>query len=281
MNNNKRWIGVVLAVVLAALGTFVLVQYVNSADERALAGQETIEVLVLSQAAAAGTPAEDLSALVETALVPASTQVPGTVATLDQLAGTVAAVDLVAGEQLLLTRFVEPEVLAAAEEFVVPDGLVEVTVSLSPDRAVGGALKPGDIVSVLASFLPFDLDGVEPTDDNLPSDIEDVIVTPATEPKTPNTTGLIIHKVVVTNVQVERLPAEPEEGTDTETDYSLAPTGNLLVTLGMSPANAERVVFTAEFGTLWLAAEQATTPEGGTSIQTRNTVYDNPSEVAR
>ncbi len=108
MNNNKRWIGVVSAVLLAAIGTFVLVQYVSSADERALAGQETIEVLVVNQAVAAGTPAEELAATVDTALVPARTQVPGSVASLEQLSGTVAAVDLVPGEQLLLSRFIEP-----------------------------------------------------------------------------------------------------------------------------------------------------------------------------
>jgi pilus assembly protein CpaB len=282
MNNNKRWIGVVFAVLLAAIGTFVLVQYVSSADERALAGQETIEVLVLNQAVAAGTPAEEMVANVETALIPAKTQVPGSVASLDQLTGTVAAVDLVAGEQLLLSRFIEPEVFEAQGDFEVPDGLVEVTVSLSPERAVGGILKQGDLVAVLASFDPFELDGTEPGDEaNVPTDIEDVILPESdnAKPQTPNTTGLIIHKVVVTNVQVERLPSEPEEGSDT--DYSLAPTGNLLVTLGMSPANAERLVFTAEFGTLWLTAEQETTPEGGTQIQTRNTVYLSPLEVAR
>lgn len=283
MNNNKRWIGVVFAVLLAAVGTFVLVQYVSSADERALAGQETIEVLVVNQAVAAGTPAEELATNVETALVPAKTQVPGSVASLDQLTGTVAAVDLVPGEQLLLSRFIEPEVFEAQDEFEVPDGLVEVTVSLSPERAVGGAIKQGDLVAVVASFEPFELDGTEPSDEELPTDIEDVIL-PGSEndnPQTPNTTGLIIHKVVVTNVQVERLPTEqPEEGAES-TDYSLAPTGNLLVTLGMAPANAERLIFTAEFGTLWLAAEQDTTPEGGTQIQTRNTVYLSPLEVAR
>lgn len=282
MNNNKRWIGVVVAVVLAALGTFVLIQYVNSADQRALAGQETIEVYVLQQGVTAGTPAEELAASVETVLIPAATQVPGTVATLDQLAGTVAAVDLVPGEQLLLSRFIEPEVFEAQDEFVVPDGLAEVTISLSPERAVGGALRPGDLVAVLASFEPFDLDGSEPQDEelDLPTEVQDVLLSQDEAPQTPNTTGVIIQKVVVTNVQVERLPTEPAEGEDSS-QYELAPTGNLLVTLGMEPANVERVVFTAEFGTLWLAGEQETTRDGGTSLQTRLTVYQEPLGLAR
>lgn len=282
MNNNKRWIGVVIAVALAAIGTFVLVNYVNSADERALAGQETIEILTVIEPVDAGTSAEDLAPLVQTALVPAKTQVPGSVATLDQLTGTVAAVDLVPGEQLLLSRFIEPEVFASEGEFEVPDGLVEVTVSLSPDRAVGGELRPGDLVAVLASFDPFELDGTEPTSEDLPTDITEVILPGAEEdnPQTPNTTGLLIHKVIITNVQVERLPTEPVEGEDAS-DFSLAPTGNLLVTLGTQPENAERIIFTAEFGSLWLAAEQESTPEGTTQIQTRVSIYENPVGAAR
>jgi pilus assembly protein CpaB len=284
MNSNKRWIGVVAAVVLAALGTFILIQYVNSADQRALAGQETIQVYVLQQPIEAGTPAEELTATVETALIPAATQVPGTVASLDQIAGTVAAVDLVPGEQLLVSRFIQPEVFAEQDDFVVPDGLVEVTVSLSPERAVGGALRPGDLVAVMGSFEPFDLDGTEPTDDdlNLPSDVESVLYEESgnENPQTPNTTGVLFQKVVVTNVQVERLPTEPAEGEDAS-QYDLAPTGNLLVTLGMEAANAERIVFTAEYGTLWLAGEQETTPDGGTQLQTRISVYDEPLGVAR
>jgi pilus assembly protein CpaB len=275
--------GVVIAVALAAIGTFVLINYVNSADERALAGQETIEVLTVSAPVTAGTPVEELTAVIESAIIPAKTQVPGSVATLDQLAGTVAAVDLVPGEQLLLSRFIEPETFAAQDEFIVPEGLVEVTVSLSPDRAVGGEIRPGDLVAVLASFDPFDLDGTEPSDADIPTDITEVIL-PGSEqdsPQTPNTTGLIIHKVVVTNVQVERLPTEPVEGEDQTSGYSLAPTGNLLVTLGMEPENAERLIFTAEFGSLWLAGEQDSTPEGTTKIQTRVSIYDNPVQVAR
>ncbi len=283
MNNNKRWIGVVVAVALAAIGTFVLVQYVSSADERALAGQESIQVYVLREEVPAGTPAEELAEGVETILVPAATQVPGTVASLDQLAGTVAAVDLVPGEQLILSRFVEPETYEERNDFEVPEGLIEVTLSLPPERAVGGALTPGDLVAVVASFEPFELDGAEPSDEeDLPTEIENVLQTESDDknPKTPNTTGLIIQKVVVTNVQVERLPAEPQEGEDT-TQYDLAPTGNLLVTLGMEPQNAERVVFTAEFGLVWLAAEQESTPDTGANLQTRNTIYQAPIGFAQ
>ena len=60
---------------------------------------------------------------------------------------------------------------------------------------------------------------------------------------------------------------------DDETGPAEAPAGDLLVTMAVTPADAERLVFTAEFGNVWLAAEGADVPEDGTSVQTRGSVY--------
>ncbi len=284
---NRKWIGVLVAVMFASFGTWVLTGYVRSAESRALEGQESTEVLVVAEPVPAGLAAEEMANKVAAELIPAKVQAPGSVASLDQIAGMVTAVDLVPGEQLLATRFVAPEVFAEAEAVEVPEGTVEVTVSLSPERAVGGALRPGDLVAVFASFEPFELDGVEPTEETPAVEVQDVSQDPAApdepaSPKTPNTTHLVIHKVVVTNVLVEQLPATDATDDTAETDVALAPTGNLLVTLAIDPANAERLVFTAEFGTIWLGQESETADESVTRIQTRNTVYDRPAlEVVR
>jgi hypothetical protein len=78
---------------------------------------------------------------------------------------------------------------------------------------------------------------------------------------------------LVTNVQVEQLPTSPgEDGAGADVP-DLAPTGNLLVTLAVLPAEAEKVVFTAEHGFVWLVADDEDSLVQGTSIQTRETVY--------
>lgn len=282
---NRRWIGVAAAVVLAALGTWVLVRYVQSAEARALEGEETVEVLVVDQPVPAGFAAEDLAERVRVELVPYKVQTPGSVADLSELEGLVAEVALLPGEQIIASRFVEPEVLAEQMLADVPDGMVEVTISLAPERAVGGTLRPGDQVAVFSSFEPFDLNGVEPGDpppviietDAGATTLEDILAGDSgalqQQSQTPNTTHLILHKVVVTGVQVEELPQQntTEEGDAASLEF--VPTGNLLVTLAMEPAQAERLVFTAEFGTLWLAAESATADENDTRVQSRNTIY--------
>ncbi len=278
---NRKWLGVLASIAFVALGTFVLVRYVQGAEERALAGEETVEVLVVNTAVPRGAAADDLQGKVDTVLVPTKVQAPGSVTELSALAGTFAAVDLVPGEQLLASRFVSAEELIALDDFAVPDGLLELTLSLSPDRALGGELRPGDEVAVIASFAPFTLTEDESAgvqiEEALQQSEEDETIQQSeentTERKTPSSTHLIIHNALVTNIQVERLPAATDEASAEQSGVELAPTGNLLVTLAMEPEDVERTVFSAEFGSVWLAQESETAPDKATRIQTRGTIY--------
>jgi pilus assembly protein CpaB len=267
---DRKWIGVAISVVLAALGTFVLVQYVNGADDRALEGQETVDVLVVSDTIPRGSSIAEVGARVETKQVPVTAQAVGSVGTLSGLQGTVTAVDLVPGEQVLASRFITPQQFLEQEQYELPDDLLAVTLSLSPERAVGGELEPGDLVAVVASFAPFTIDGAEPSDAQL---TEEEIATLAALPQTPNSSGIILHKAIVTNIQVEELPVEGSEESADLQGVELAPTGNLLVTMATTAPYVEKIVFTAEWGTVWLAIEGELSAEDLDQVQTRLLVY--------
>jgi len=283
---SKKTIGVIVAVALAAIGTFIIVRYVQGADSRALEGEETVSVLVVSSPIPSGTAAEDMSKDVTVELVPVKVQAPGSLGSVDDLNNLedlVTSIDLLPGEQVIEARFVTPQVLDELDDIVVPDGLLEVTLSLSPERAVGGVLRPGDEVAVFASFESFTVDILDPTVEQGATPEAD----PGAEPdtgtlpettKTPNTTSIILHNVLVTMVQVEELPQDTSsDDTDpSDANLELSPTGNLLVTLAMDPTNAERFVFTAEFGTVWLADESETVDDSPTPIQDRAAVYEEP-----
>lgn len=267
---NRKWIGVLVSLVLAAVGTWVLVQYVNGADDRALEGVETVDVLVVSDTIPEGSSVQDVSARVALQSVPASAQAIGSLDTLSGLQGQVTAVDLVPGEQVIATRFVTPQELSQAREFEIPDELLAVTLSLSPDRALGGELSPGDLIAVIASFEPFELNGVEPSAVDPDAEEEDAV---DELPKTPNTSGIIVHKAIVTNIQVEQLPAAATTESAEEQGVEVAPTGNLLVTIATEAPYIEKIVFTAEFGTVWLAIEGELSAEEFDQVQTRNLIY--------
>jgi len=72
----------------------------------------------------------------------------------------------------------------------------------------------------------------------------------------------------------EELPRTVDEEEATAGAPDLAPTGNLLVTLALRPADAERLVFTAEHGSIWLAVEGSEVSDSPTPGQTRVSIYE-------
>ena len=241
---RRRLIAALAALLLMVAGGAVLLGYVRNADARALAGTETVEVLVVAEPVAAGTPAEELEGLVSTELLPVKAAAEGRVEDLAALAGRVATVDLQPGEQLLASRFARPGDLRPPGTVDVPDGVGEISILLEPQRAVGGRLAAGDTVGIYVS-LTFE-DGT-------------------------STTHAILHDVLVTQVQGAPAPVEGE--TETVSSGGAAPTGQVMVTLALTAAAAEPVVFGMEHGTVWLSLEPADADTSGTRVVTQLDVY--------
>jgi pilus assembly protein CpaB len=257
---NRRIIGIVAAVVLATVGTFALVSYVQSAKDDAVAGEQLVEVYVVRDAVSRGAAVDQVRDAVELTEVPAKVRPDDAVTDLDGLDDElVAAVDLAPGELLLTSRLIQQEDLTRAQ---VPEGLQELTVALEPQRAVGGSIRAGETVGIVISFEPFDL----PNDGQGGDQSE----------KTPNMTHLTFHKILVTSVQFDESEAAPDESEGDESDdetVERAPSNQLLVTLALSSPQVEQVVFAAEFGHIWLTAENAQATEDGTRVVTLGEVY--------
>ena len=248
----RRLLAAFAALLLLVVGTVVLLAYVRGADSRALAGVRTVDVLVADELIPEGTTAAELAGMVRTELVPAKTAVGGRVETLDALAGRVATVDILPGEQLLAGRFARPDDLEAPGTVEVPEGLQEVSVLLDPQRAVGGRLAAGDTVGVYLSQVLSDGTGQ---------------------------TSVVLHRVLVTQVQGAPSAPDPDAESGTETAAaSGAPAASLMVTLAISSRDAETVVFGAEHGSLWLSLEPEGAETGGTRVLDPGTIY---TEVPR
>jgi pilus assembly protein CpaB len=247
---RRRLLAATAALVLLVAGTAVLVAYVRGADSRALAGVRTVEVLVVDELVPEGTPASELAGLVRTETMPAKAALAGRVTDVAELAGRVAGVDLLPGEQLLAGRFVDPSALGAPGTVPVPEGKQEISVLLEPQRAVGGRLVAGDTVGVFIS-LTFE-DGTA-------------------------TSHEVLHQALVT--QVQGAPAAPpaaQSGEPETASSGAAPSNSLLITLALVAGDAEKVVFGAEHGTLWLSLEPETAGTGGTQITHQGNIYGRP-----
>lgn len=268
--NRRRVIGVAVAIILALVGMVGIVAYVDGAEERAASGEQVAEVFLVTRRVPPGTAGEDIGRYIELDTVPQKLVTRGTVGRVEDVEGLVAEVEILPGEVLSINRFVEPTVFERDANRVVdiPPGLQEVTLALTPERAGGSLLVPGDTVGVIMSFEPFDITS------EVPVEVDGIVVPP--NGSTPNTTTVAIHKLLVTNVQLEQVPQVVERegiGDEDDEEVRLVPSGNLLVTLAVDTATAERLVFGAEFGLIWLSNEGPDAIEAPTLIQTRGTVY--------
>ncbi len=240
---RRRVVAAIAAVLLAAVGGVLVLGYANTADQRALAGVQTLDVLVATAVVPEGTAAEELGELVTLERLPAMAVPAGALTTLAEVQGLVTVTDLQPGEQLLAARFVDPAESASAAQVDVPEGLQQVSVLLEPQRVVGGDVSAGDLVGVLLSFGD------------------------------PAETHLALQQVLVTRVQggvtASADPAAEDEGT-----AAPLPEGSLLVTLAVRGGQAERIVFGAEHGTVWLSLQDEDTTTSGTSVIDREKVYE-------
>lgn len=274
---KRRIYGIIVALLMAALGTAALVAYVQHAKNDAVTEQAEVPVLIVTHEIAQGANLSDIRDNVEVQQVPRRLLADKALTTLDgENQGFVAAVALHPGEQLLSSRLTDPRSLIRVD---VPKGLQELTIKLDPERAAGAAVKPGDTVGVVLSFDPFDLNTqtANPTDATVPGEKQ-------ASSQTPNTTHLTFHKVLVTAVQLSK--ADSQRATEIADSSSSAadvapkaatvdeaPSDTLLVTLALDTSAVEQVVFAAEFGHIWLTVEGTAASETGGRAVTLNQVY--------
>jgi pilus assembly protein CpaB len=224
----------VIAIALAVLGTLGLTAYVRSAKDRAVAGEKLVDVYVASTKITAGTPADQIKTKIKRESVPAKVRATDAIANLADLKGRVAAIDIAAGEQILNSRFVSADAQSARVQSSteVPPGFFQSTVSLDPEQALGGVVRAGNRVAVVA----------------IDTKTNSASITPAAA-------TVIVRDVLVTTVQIDGARGQ---SADPKQQVTNAPTGKFLVTLALTQPDLEKVVTAVNNGMVWLAADPGT-----------------------
>ena len=233
---KSRLLAGVAAVVAAIVGILLIFSYAQAADSRAMQNLEPVAVLVVQKPVPAGTSAEALSKLVAVEELPRTGVTGSALGNLDGQAGKVTATNLVPGEQLIAERLIDPAALDVPGSVPVPKGLQEVTFALEPQRLIGGRIVAGDTVGLFATFT-----GTDEKDSS-----------------NPPTTGRVLHKVLVTSLQraeatQQTAPASPSS----EPNPQVLPAGGMLVTVAVADTAAAKIIYSAEFGKIWLTKEPA------------------------
>lgn len=144
---DRRKILLALAAVIAALGTLLVFLYVQSAEERAQADFDGVEVLRAVQAVEPGESFDDAQAAGKFAMeeVPGDQVLEGAQTDLSGLSGLLATTRIYPGEQITANKWggtVESTSLA------IPEGKIAISINLTDPARVAGFVSPGSQVTV-------------------------------------------------------------------------------------------------------------------------------------
>ncbi len=144
---GRRTVLLIVAALIAALGSTMVFLYVRGADSRAQADQSPVQVL---KAVAKIDPGETLEAAqaagkLELGEVPKVQVLPGAVNSIDTLGSLVALSAIYPAEQIISAKFGSP---GDQEVLTLPDGTIAISVTLSDTGRVAGFVSPGDSVAI-------------------------------------------------------------------------------------------------------------------------------------
>ncbi len=260
---KRRVLTVALAVLLAAVGTGAVLAYVRKADDRALAGQQAVSVLVAGQLIPSGTSAGTAlrDGLLTSQRLPAAAVPADALRSITAgLSGLVMSADIQPGQLLL-----RPMLVAAVQATTglgIPAGMVAVTINLCLPEAVAGNIKAGSQVEV------FDTSAAN--NNGMTASYG------CTTPHQQQAYGVARTKVVLPRVPVVSVgpaAASGQSASQSSTTASQSTSGTssststtVLVTVAVSQANAGRLILLTETGLPYLAL---LTDSSQTSVDTR------------
>ncbi len=223
---DRRRILLVVAVVVALLGTALVYLYVRGADARANDRFDTVNVLRAVAPIEAGETIDDAAANGKLALEPVAEDylLPNYQTSVEALSGSVATVRILPGEQIVSDKF-GSEVESGTGGLVIPDGMLAISVSLTDTGRVAGFVNPGTQVAIFLNAT--DPNGGGNFTRLLLEEVEVIAVGSTTTTQTTTTTA---------------------EGTQTTEQLP-----RTLMTLALSQGDAEKVLLSQTTGELAFA----------------------------
>ncbi|MBO4206233.1 Flp pilus assembly protein CpaB [Micromonospora echinofusca] len=244
---TRRILTIMLAMVIAALGTAGVIYYALSADARARAAiTDAVTVAIATERIPAGTTGARIRAeeLVRLERMPRSsvpsTALPAVGAEFDKL---VITSTINAGQVLLKANFGEQDQVTSG--LALPEGKMAVTVQTGTPQQVAGYVRAGSQVAIFLTYKLVDKNGEE-------SKIE--------------RTRLLLPRVQVMAVGSYTPPRRDTE--DEEPARSGTANGTLLLTLAVDQKEAERLILGLNTGSLYLGLlTDSVTVKPGTGVE--------------
>lgn len=234
---RSRVLILVAAAIVGLAAAFLAGRYINAARLKVEAQAKPVEVLVATKDLPQGMTAEQLfsGGYVEKRAIPAQFVASGAISSSSAVEGQLLAASVSAGEQLTKARFSYASQAGLA--FSVPEDHVAVAMADSEVIGVAGLVRPGDFVAVIATFE---------SGSNAVADAETRIIIPKARVLAVDDS---LSSIESTAPATEKKSSVLSGGGKTMADKTAPAT----ITLALSSADAERLVFADEEGAVRLA----------------------------
>ena len=153
---SRRTVILIAAVLIGAIAAYALYNYVNGVEDRAYDNAKRVQVFVVKQPIAKGTPGDQAigDKLVQSGQIPQEFRPATAITDTAVLTGKVALTDLVPGQVVVDGMFVDQATAFVTFSERIPVDQVAVTVSVDQVRGVAGLLVPGDKVNLMVVLPP-------------------------------------------------------------------------------------------------------------------------------
>jgi pilus assembly protein CpaB len=144
---DRRKALLLVAAVIAAVGTLLVFLYVRSADTRADQRYDAVQVLRVVKPITAGETVEAAQSAgkIESGSVSKKDLLPDALTGTEPIAGKVAVTNIYPGEQLISSKF---GATGATNGLAIPKGKIAISINLSDPSRVAGFVNPGDKVAI-------------------------------------------------------------------------------------------------------------------------------------
>lgn len=281
---RRRTIAILVAVVLALVAAGLVVWYVSSLRGEKQVAEPTQTVLVATANIPVRTSGEAIIAnkLVEEQKVVASSVAPGAITSAANLEGLVLTVPVAKGQQILNSQLGAPEKQSLSYRIKV--GMRALAIPVDRKNAVGGAIKEGDRVDVIVTFTADQFNAVQMANTATTTAPPGTITQPTTATQgTPMNLGMVLSTAeidrikaltgldlsqTISNVSItlmqqvtvldvdNLLPVVTQQsnggggvlgGSQSKSTTKEVP-DTPVITLELTPGDAEKLVYAQEFG---------------------------------
>lgn len=145
---NRRTVLLIVAIIVALMGTALVFLYVQGADQRAEERFDTVDVLTAVAPIEAGETIDDAATSGKLAMQPVAQDdlLPNYQTSIETMSGSVAVTTIYPGEQIISDKFGATAV--ATSGLTIPKGMIAVSVNLTDTARVAGFVNPGTKVAI-------------------------------------------------------------------------------------------------------------------------------------